>query len=85
MSSYLELIVMVSLAAAFVVLLVKKVGIAEWMQVHGDKYLSQLFACDFCMSFWASMIFALGLVCFMDNSAYIFIPLFSTPISRMLQ
>lgn len=85
MSCYLELVVIVALAAAFVVLLVKKVGIAEWMQVHGDKYLSQLFGCDFCMSFWASAIFAIGLCCWMDDPSYIFIPLFSTPISRILQ
>ena len=35
-----ELVLMVALLAAFIVLLVKKWGVAEWMQIHGD-HLSQ--------------------------------------------
>ena len=31
-----EMILAVALVAAFVVLLVKKWGWAEWMQIHGD-------------------------------------------------
>ena len=79
-----ELIVLVALAAAFVVLLVKKWGWAEWMQIHGDKYLSQLFRCELCMSFWAAMIICIALACWYDDSGMVFLPLFTTPLSRML-
>ena len=51
MTELLFFIMIIALAAAFVVLLVKKWGFAEWMQIHGDKYLSKLFGCDLCMSF----------------------------------
>ena len=74
---YVELVVMVALLAAFIVLLVKKWGVAEWMQIHGDKYLSKLFS-------WAAMILCMGMCCWEDEMFYLFVPMFSTPISRML-
>lgn len=80
----LEFVVMVALMAAFIVLLVKKWGFAEWMQIHGDKYMSKLFGCDLCMSFWAGMFVCVILVCWYDDKQLLFIPMFSTPISRML-
>lgn len=84
MTELLEIVVFVALAAAFVVLLVKKWGIAEWMQVHGDKITSQLFSCDLCMSFWAGVLVTLIVVCVQDNALYVLAPVLSTPITRML-
>lgn len=84
MSWDLEIIALVALMAAFIVLLVKKWGIAEWMQIHGDKYLSKLFSCDLCMSFWAAMAVCLVLMCWNNDNTLIFVPMFTTPISRML-
>ena len=75
---------MVALVAAFAVLLVKKWGIAEYVQVHGDKYLSQLFGCDLCMSFWASVIITIAVMCVTNDLRLIFVPVLSTPITRML-
>ena len=84
MSWDLEIIALVALMAAFIVLLVKKWGWAEWMQIHGDKYLSKLFSCDLCMSFWAAMCVGLVLMCWNNDNTLIFVPMFTTPISRML-
>jgi hypothetical protein len=75
---------MVALLAAFIVLLVKKWGFAEWMQIHGDRFLSKLFGCDLCMSFWAAMVVCLILACWFDDNQLFFIPMFTTPITRML-
>ena len=74
----------VALLAAFTVLLVKKWGIAEWMQIHGDAITSRLFSCDLCMSFWAGFIITLAVMCFHDNSTLVFVPFLSTPVTRML-
>ena len=79
-----EIIVLVALAAAFVVLLVKKWGWAEWMQIHGDKYMSSLFSCDLCMSFWASMFICMVVMLFNNEPLMIAVPMFTTPITRML-
>lgn len=77
-------VAVVSLLAAFIVLLIKKWGWAEWVQVHGDKVLSQLFSCDLCMSFWAAVLVSIIMVLATGNSALIFVPVLSTPITRIL-
>ena len=79
-----ELILLVALAAAFVVLVVKKWGWAEWMQIHGDKFLSKLFSCDLCMSFWAGLFISFVFVCWYDDPIYVIMPVFTTPLTRML-
>ena len=80
-----ENVVLVALAAAFIVVLVKKWGIAEWMQVHGNGFVSQLFSCDFCMSWWASVFVMLLSVSFVgDNAVYLLAPVLATPIARYL-
>ena len=38
-----------ALWVAFVLLLAYKVGIVEWMQVHGNELVSKMAHCDFCM------------------------------------
>ena len=84
LSYILEVAVFVALLAAMMVLLIKKWGIAEWMQIHGDKYLSRLFSCDLCMSFWSAMCFAIALCCFTNDGGWIFLPFLTTPLTRML-
>ena len=84
MSEKLCIIVMIALAAAFVVLLVKKWGIAEWMQIHGDAFTSKLFSCDLCMGFWANFLITIVVMCITDDASLIVIPIMATPITRML-
>lgn len=79
-----HLIAVVSLLAAFIVLLVKKWRIAEWFQVHGDKFSSQLFSCDLCMSFWANMAVCGMLLLVYDYDGLLILPALTTPITRML-
>ena len=76
--------ILIALGAAFVVLLIKKWGIAEWVQVHGNGFFSKLFSCDLCMSFWAAVMLAFIVAMEMGDVWLIFLPVFSTPITRML-
>ena len=80
----LEMGAFVALLAAMMVLLVKKWGIAEWIQIHGDKFLSKLFSCDLCMSFWAAMCFAVVICCVFDDAGWLPLPFLTTPVTRML-
>ena len=84
MSGKLCIIVMIALAAAFVVLLLKKWGIAEWMQIHGDAFTSKLFSCDLCMGFWANFLITMAVMCVTDDASMIVTPIMATPITRML-
>ena len=85
MSKVLMMAVMVALLAAFVVLLLKKWGVTEWVQVHGDSVSSKLASCDFCMCFWASVFVCCISTVFVDEMWMIAVPFLSTPIARYLQ
>ena len=82
--SVIECLIMVALIAAFGVLLMKKWGIAEYFQVHGNRFFSQLFSCDLCMSFWTCLVLSLALV-IVNSDPWMIIPAIpATPLTRML-
>lgn len=76
--------VFVACIVAFTLLLLKKLGVIEYLQVHGDKYISQMAQCDFCQSFWTSLLFVFVIVAITDDTSYMTIPLVSTPIARLM-
>ena len=80
----IESVVMVALLAAFVVLLVKKWGIAEYCQVHGSDFVSRLFSCDLCMSFWACVFVSLVATVALGDVRMMAVPFMAMPITRML-
>lgn len=84
MEELLEITVLTALMAAFAILLMKKWGITEWVQVHGDAVMSRLFACDLCLSFWVSVIITVIALCFVDDARVMMVPVLSTPVTRML-
>lgn len=84
MEQLLLMTMAVALMAAFVVLLIKKWGIAEQVQIYGNEFFSKLFSCDLCMSFWAGVLVTM-IVCLVSREmGFILIPVMSTPITRML-
>jgi hypothetical protein len=76
--------VVVACVVAFLLLLAHKVGIVEYMQVHGDKYISKMAQCDFCMSFWLSVFLMVAIVWVTGYCELILLPVVSTPIARRL-
>ena len=82
--SILVFSVVVALWVCFLLLLAYKVGIIEWLQVHGGCFVSKLASCDFCMSWWLSVILTLILFCFLGNSYLVVVPFLATPIARRL-
>lgn len=73
---------LVAMLVTFALLFLRKIGFIERMQVHGNWFISQLFQCSFCLSFWLSFIASVILVFVTNELTYIFIPFFSTPLSR---
>lgn len=84
MVEFLTFVVAVALASAFVILLLTKLGCIEWLQIHGDRYLSEWASCQFCQSFWVCTLLFIGVVCVYDEPLMIFGGVFSCPITRML-
>lgn len=74
--------VLVATIAAFVLLLLTKVGVIEWLQVHGGKFISELACCTFCLSWWACLFLSvLMFVVTMDYTMFV-VPFVATPITR---
>lgn len=84
MACFLISIILIALASAFVLTLAYKWGVIEWMQVHGDKIISQMANCDFCLSFWSNVIVCMVVILVVDDVTIGLAPLFSTMITRKL-
>ena len=80
----LSALIYIALAAAFAILLSGKLGIRDNIIAKAPKLISQLFDCDFCLSFWTSVILAIILAIFFREMNILFIPIISTPITRIL-
>ena len=80
----LSALICIALAAAFTTLLIGKLGIRDSIVAKAPKLISQLFDCDFCLSFWTSVILAIILAIFFREMNVLFIPIISTPITRIL-
>lgn len=80
----LSALIYIALAAAFAILLIGKLGVRDEVITRAPMLISQLFDCDFCLSFWTSLILAIILAIFFNEMSIIFIPIISTPITRIL-
>lgn len=80
----LSALIYISSSAAFVILLAERLGIRDKIVAEAPKLISQLFECDFCLSFWTSLILAIILAIIFNEMSIIFIPIVSTPITRIL-
>lgn len=75
---------MVGLSAAFTITLMRKWGIIEWVQVHGNRFFSEMFRCDLCLSFWTSLLMSLPLLLGTLHVCYLIVPVMGAMISRKM-
>jgi hypothetical protein len=83
-TTVISLVIAVALISAFAILFIGKIGLRSKIIERAPVLISKLFDCDFCLSFWASAILAIILAIVFSNILLIFIPIFSTPITRVL-
>ena len=77
-------ILLVALGAAFIVIFFGRIGLRENIIARATKLVSELFDCDFCLSWWICVTVAV-IAAIIDWDASILItPLFATPITRAL-
>lgn len=84
MVDYLILILLIALFSAFIISLLKKVGIIEWLQIHGSELISKLAHCDFCLSWWMNVIVSVTIALALGNWIFLLVPFFSTMITRFI-
>ena len=81
---FVSIAIIVACISAFIILFAGKTGIRNEIIARAPKLISQMFGCDFCLSFWTSLILAIILAIFFGEMSVIFIPIISTPITRIL-
>lgn len=77
-------VLIVATVAAFLLSLLKKWGVIEYVQVHGNEFFAKMFNCDFCLSFWAGLALSILFVFITGNPALLLVPFCSTMITRYL-
>jgi hypothetical protein len=84
MEHFIYNIIIVALIAAFVLTLLRKWGVIEWVQIHGNDFFSKMFNCDFCLSWWTCVFICFFALIFTGNPAFLGVPFCSTMITRVL-
>ncbi len=69
---------------SWVVVLLRKLGVLEILQVQGNKFISKLASCDYCLNWWLSWAFALPIGLLTGDVVWFGVPFFSTTIGRWL-
>lgn len=81
---FLVFVILVALLAAFVDLLLKKLQIVKWVRENGSAFFSDMFNCDYCLSWWTCFIICVTMAVITGNYQYLFLAPFSTPITRLM-
>lgn len=76
--------VVVASVTAFIILLAYKWGIVEYLQTHGDEFVSKMAQCNFCMVWWVSLFLSLFLLGLTGDFSMLLVPLIATPLARRL-
>lgn len=84
MKEFIFYVILVAMLAAFVLTLLRKWGVIEWVQVHGNDFFAKMFSCDFCLSWWAGVVLSVLFAICTGNPALLLVPFCSTVITRIL-
>lgn len=79
---------MIALFSAFIILTLSKMGIRYWLRNQCDEIgftlVAKMLDCDFCLSFWLSLLISVVMVYITLDPSWFFIPVFATPIIRFI-
>lgn len=86
MQTFLVETFLIAMLGAFIILFITKIGLRNFIIEKANTTLSKLFNCDFCLSFWLSVIICVAAICLgkMDLYKLFVLPIFTTPIIRIL-
>lgn len=78
------LLVAIVSCASFFVLFITKIGLRERIIATAPKLVSELFACDFCLSWWTGLFLSVVAAAVMSNWLVLAIAVIAAPITRRL-
>lgn len=76
--------VVVAALSAFIILLAYKWGVVEYLQTHGNEFVSKMAQCNFCMAWWVSLFLSLFLLGYYGDFFMLLVPFIATPLARRL-
>ena len=77
-------VIISALISAFVILFITKVGLRDFVIERSPRLISKMFNCDFCLSFWTNVFMAIIVISYTGFLPLIIVPIFATPITRIL-
>lgn len=84
MEQYIYKVVIIALVSAFILMLARKWGIIEYMQVHGNDIIHRMSSCNFCLSWWTCNIVSILFAIITKDWTYMLVPMCSTSITSRL-
>lgn len=82
---FLQSLIFSACLAAFAILFISKVGLRDSIIMKSPvKLISQLFECDFCLSFWANVCISVLVCIILKDVGYAIIPFFAAPLTRLM-
>lgn len=82
--TFLALAAVIACFVAFVIILAGKIGLRDRVITTAPKLISELVGCDFCLSFWLSLLIAVILAIFVPDKTILLVPPVSAVIARLL-
>lgn len=82
--NFLCMTLIIALLACWVILFITKTGIREYIQVRAHKTISEMFSCDFCLSWWVCLCLAIVASFIISDWRITFVPFCAAPITRYL-
>jgi len=84
MTQFVLISFVVACFAAFLLTLLYKFGVIEYVQIRGNDFFHKMFSCDFCLSWWTSVVLCLFALLLTFNTEFLVVPFVSTLICKKL-
>lgn len=84
MVNFIRWVLVVATVAAFLITLLKKWGVIEYVQVHGNDFFVKMANCGFCLSWWIGGVLSIVFAICTGDLSLLLIPFCSTIITRMM-
>ncbi len=76
---------LIAFIVAFIILFITKIGFREYVIVNSSlSKLSEMFSCDFCLSFWIGLVITLLFVVISGDKSLLLCVVTTPPITRMI-
>lgn len=81
----LEKTILTALFSSFFISFIGKVGFREYCQIYAPKLISEMFNCDFCISFWCNVFVCLFFYTLVESDSFMLIcPFFATALTKKI-